>query len=258
MDYLFGYNGTRLTVKELEKRFAWSRLHPEFRRRLIALFDDAQKNLTDLGIGGGWRSSETQEQLFVSRYHVSTFGTVRWDGKRWTKNKGVADAAPPYSSFHESTDTDGFAFAADLVGDLEWMNENCAKYGLIHFKNVNKEPWHVQPTELPNSRRRYKGEQLTVWNLPSQPIVQENGEIDMIVLNYMKDTPKWISFLWTGDTLQWIVNGHAYSVLENAGVKTVNINKDQLLGVVASCKPQGALPSGTDRTIAAAWNKKQT
>jgi hypothetical protein len=254
MDFLFGYNGSRLTLEQLNQRQAWNLLHPEFRRRLVALFEDAQKSLTDVGIGGGWRSSNAQQQLFLSRYHESRIGTISWNGKRWAKNKGVADAAPPGRSYHESTDANGFAFAADLVGDLEWMNAHCEKYGLVHFKNINKEPWHVQPKELPTSRSRYSNQKLETWILPLRPTFDKKGEIDMIVLDYMKGLPKWIALLWTGDTIQWVINGHAYNVLAKASVKTIDVSKDELLGVISSAKPQGNLPSGVDRDILAAWN----
>jgi hypothetical protein len=250
MDFLFGYDNKRLTEAELNQRSSWSLLHPEFRRRLIALFKDSQANRSEVGFGGGWRSSEAQKQLFLSRYHESRIGLVKWDGKRWAKNKGVADAAPPGRSYHESTDSNNFAFAADLVGDMVWMNANCHRFGLIHFGRINKEPWHVQPQELPASRSKYKNETLSQWVLPNET----NEDIDMIVLDYMKGTTNWIALLWTGDTIQWIVNGHAYSVLENAGVKRIDVTKSQLLGVIGSSKAQGNLPGNVDKDIAAAWD----
>jgi hypothetical protein len=253
VNFIFGYSGNRLTEDELNKRPSWSLLHPEFRRRLIALFKESQASGSEVGLGEGWRSSKLQERLFLSRYHESLVGSIRWNGKRWSKNKGVADAAPPGSSYHESTDQSGFAFAADLVGDLDWMNANCQKFGLIHFKNVNKEPWHVQPVELPVSRSRYRNESLNQWVLPEQ----QDEVIDMIILDYLKGTPNWVSFLWTGDTVQWIVNGHAYSVLENASVKKIDVNKNQLLGVIASSVTQGALPSNADKEISTAWNNSK-
>lgn len=47
--------------------------------------------------------------------------------------------------------------AADLVGDIGWMNANAAKFGLKDFHNIGTkpEPWHVQPVELPNSYKDY-------------------------------------------------------------------------------------------------------
>lgn len=166
MRYPFGYNGRRLTAQEFDGHSTWNRLHPEFRRRLLSMFQAAQAAGTDLGIGGGWRSSEMQRQMFLSRYVVSPNGRISWDGKRWSKKPGVAAAAPPGRSYHEETDGQGFAFAADLVGDLRWMNANCQRFGLVHFANVNNEPWHVQPSELPRSRSQYQGQPLPVFALP--------------------------------------------------------------------------------------------
>jgi Putative peptidoglycan binding domain len=46
--------------------------------------------------------------------------------------------------------------AADLAGDLNWVAANADKFNLKSFVDVNKEPWHVQPPELPRSRRDYE------------------------------------------------------------------------------------------------------
>lgn len=45
--------------------------------------------------------------------------------------------------------------AVDLNGDLEWVQTNAHKYGLRTFANIG-EPWHIQPTEVPDSRREYE------------------------------------------------------------------------------------------------------
>lgn len=153
--YPFGYSGKRLSLPELETKSTWTMIHPEMRRRLVSMFDDAQNHGKDLGVGTGGRTSAQQERMFRERYVEDPQGKTRWAGKRWSKKPGVAAAAPPGFSYHEETDPQGFCFAADLVGDLNWMNANCARFGLKHFANVNKEPWHVQPVELPNSRRGY-------------------------------------------------------------------------------------------------------
>jgi peptidoglycan hydrolase-like protein with peptidoglycan-binding domain len=54
--------------------------------------------------------------------------------------------------------------AADMTGDMGWVRDNVARFGLQTFENVNNEPWHVQPTELPRSRRVYQ--QNPTWGLP--------------------------------------------------------------------------------------------
>lgn len=171
--YLYGYHGGRRSLADMETRPAWNRLHPELRRRLVALFDASQDAGREVGFGEGWRSSAQQEQVFRSRHvQVATGGCCMWDGKRWALRPGMAHAAPPGRSFHEETDGDGFAFAADLVGDLKWMNANADRFGLRHFANVNNEPWHVQPIEFPNARASWPGQPPVVWQLPEHPTPQ--------------------------------------------------------------------------------------
>lgn len=190
MEFAYGYGKVRLTVAEMEQRTNWNRLHPEFRRRLVALFTTAQAEGTDVGLGGGYRSTERQKAMFLSRYVVDPNGRTRWDGKRWTKKKGVASAAPPGRSYHEPTCTEGWCYAADLVGDLKWANANAHRFDLLHFANVNSEPWHFQPIELPKSRFRYSGQTLEVWNPPAppdtfvpDPIKHITKDIDMRLVN---------------------------------------------------------------------------
>lgn len=171
--YLYGYSGDRLTREQLDTRFGWAQLHPEMKRRLLAMFDAAQNAGTDLGCGGGARTEASQRALFLSRYDpVGYPTTIRWDGRWWKKKPNVAAAAPPGRSYHEPT-IGGFAVAADLVGNLEWMKSVCDKFGFVEFSNVNSEPWHVQPKELPKARSQFSGQTLSVWTLPtSDPTVR--------------------------------------------------------------------------------------
>ena len=39
---------------------------------------------------------------------------------------------------------------------MKFIAQQGATFSLKNFANVNKEPWHVQPTELPNSRQEYE------------------------------------------------------------------------------------------------------
>ena len=122
-------------------------LNTTFRQRLENMMQDNP----NVSVGGGFRSSAQQRTLFLSRYSRTSEKTgTFWDGAYWKKNSGVADAAPPGLSMHE------IGLAADLTGDLAWVQQNAAKYGLKTFADVNDEPWHVQPAELPNSRRQYE------------------------------------------------------------------------------------------------------
>lgn len=171
--YLYGYftppqTQRRRTLAELEQLATWRRMDPEFRRRVLAMFDFAADIGIDLGLGGGWRSSDVQLRTAIDRHIVvASGGCCSYNGKRYALRPNMAHAAFPDGSYHEGSDVDGEAFAADLIGDLVWMNRNCWRFGLLHFADVNREPWHVQPVELPRSRRKYTGEQLAVWPTPN-------------------------------------------------------------------------------------------
>lgn len=171
--FLYGYNDwqRRLTVPELETRWAWNRLHPEFRRRLVALFNAAQDAGTDVGVGGGARSSQQQLRVFMERHEQkSLLACCTYDGKRYKLRKGMAHAAPPGRSYHEDDACDGFAVAADLVGDMGFVKDIGSQYGLRVFWD-KREPWHVQPLEFTDARSQNGNRKLTVWALPT-PVVR--------------------------------------------------------------------------------------
>jgi hypothetical protein len=143
----FGYGSQRLTAEQLEDHDTWSKLHPEFKRRVLAMFVAANGHV---GCGTGWRSTDVQRTIFLQRHVVSATGSILWDGKRWALKPGMAAAAPPGSSFHEGVNN-GQAMAIDVVGDTAWADAHAANFGLVQFSNVNHEPWHFQCVELPHS-----------------------------------------------------------------------------------------------------------
>jgi hypothetical protein len=148
----YGYNGARISLSELKQKPDFQKLNSRFRDRLLNMM----RANPNIGVGGGYRDSGSQRTMFLDRYEVTDEETdIFWEGKYWKKVKG-ADAAPPGQSMHE------IGLAADLVGDLAWMNANASRFGLQHFANVNNEPWHVQPDDLPRSRRQYE-EQGAPW-----------------------------------------------------------------------------------------------
>jgi len=115
-------------------------------------------------IGQGFRSRSDQQTMFLSRYSKTSDKTgIFWQGSYWKKHAGVPDAAPPGLSMHE------LGLAADLrfasKQDEEWVQRNASRFGLKTFGSVNNEPWHVQPAELPNSRRKYE-EGGATWGRP--------------------------------------------------------------------------------------------
>lgn len=144
----YGYNGNRISISELKNKADFQKLNPRFKSRLLQMM----RVNPNVGVGGGTRDSAAQEAMFRSRYEPTTEVTnIFWEGKYWKHVSGAA-AAPPGMSMHE------IGLAADLVGDLDWMNAHAAEFGLKHFAGVNNEPWHVQPSDLPNSRAKYESQ----------------------------------------------------------------------------------------------------
>lgn len=175
--YAQGYKGDRKTVEQLDLVWGWTNLHPEFRKRLLGLFDYARAFGTDVGIGGGARSRSAQLGVFLQRHHVvSSGGCCTFEGRKYALNAGAAHAAPPDLSYHETGVVGIYATAADLVGDLKFVAKVAAQFGLDEFTAL-KEPWHVQPAEFPRSRRYYAGEPLKVWCVPVRRKTVRKGSV---------------------------------------------------------------------------------
>lgn len=148
--------GTMLTRQELEAKQTVYKLNPEMWRRSIALFEFAESRGVPLGPGTGWRIQP---------------------------NPPPPGFAPPGKSNHEGFPADGVtggAVAIDTVPEPSWawMEQNCAAYGLRTFKNVNSEPWHIQPIDIPASRTIGGVVKTTPWNLPVWPLPVEE-EVDV-------------------------------------------------------------------------------
>ena len=127
---------------------ALSQLNPKMRQKVEAMMRENSK----LYLGGGVRSTAQQKAMFMDRYRPSEEKTdVFWKGQYWKRVKGVA-AAPPGMSMHE------IGLAADMApeSEHEWVKDNAHRFGLRSFFDVNNEPWHVQPSELPASRMQYE------------------------------------------------------------------------------------------------------
>jgi hypothetical protein len=136
--------------------FIPSGLHKTFGDRLRQMMSERPS----ISIGTGFRSSGDQRTMFLSRYSKTSEKTgVYWDGSYWKKHAGVPHAAPPGMSMHE------LGLAVDLKyptkADEEWFMRNASRFGLKTISSID-EPWHVQPAELPNSRRQYES-QGAIW-----------------------------------------------------------------------------------------------
>jgi hypothetical protein len=137
-------------ISDSQSDSSWAGLDPRMKSRLLALFQ-ASGGTVYLGGGGGTRSTAAQRAMFLDRYRPDPNGEVEWNGQRWHRVKGAA-AAPPGRSMHEI----GLAADLDGPGVGTWLQQNAGRFGLKTFANVNDEPWHVQLTELPNSRAEFE------------------------------------------------------------------------------------------------------
>lgn len=138
--------GKAQSLSAVKQMGSFRGMKPIMQDRLLRAMRENPK----LGFGQGSRSQEEQKRMFLDRYRKTDKATgIVYDGSNWEKVKG-ADAAPPGASMHE------IGLAADLVGDLDWLQANASRFGLKTFGMVNKEPWHVQPVEFANSRKKYE------------------------------------------------------------------------------------------------------
>ena len=172
--YLTGYSGTVRTLESLQQWSQWQNLDPEMQRRILGIMDASIVAGTPLGVGGTFRTYDSQYQLFLSRHQevsVAAPHCCTFNGRYWQLRSGMAHAAPPGRSYHEATTPQGKCLAIDFIGNLTFLKNNAAAYGLKEFSNVNNEPWHAQPVEVPNARVNYDAAKypLKLWALPGAP-----------------------------------------------------------------------------------------
>lgn len=166
MEFPAGYNGQTDTLAEMRAKHQ-ARYHPEAWRRIeaIAIASGGLIGLAPTealcGIGGGARTREEQAAAYAR--DPNTF-------------------AKPDSSFHQiwtwASGKKG-AQAIDWVGAhgrhqeaWKWLRDNCGRFGLVTFWNVNGEPWHSQCSDVPNSVSAWKNNGKLdpgTWVLPGQP-----------------------------------------------------------------------------------------
>ena len=176
--YRTGYGTRRRTLSELRVWSEFAGVHPEMQRRLIAWMDGCRGRGVDVGIGEGIRTTAEQEAVFYDRhYPVASGGCCGYAGKRYQLASGEAHVAPPGRSYHEPT-IGAYCLAVDTVGHNGVSEGLLAAYGLRSFNNLSgaaREPWHVQPVEVPTGRGSYdpRVHVLKVWALPAVPPASE-------------------------------------------------------------------------------------
>jgi len=255
--YRWGYSTQRLTLAEMETRWTWINVHPEVRRRAVALMDASHAAGRDLGIGEGARNTQAQLAEFLRRHReVSSGGCCRWDGKRWALKPGMAPIAPPGFSNHEDGVYEGDAIAIDFVGwEDHWFDANCEEFGIKNFggaigPGVNNEEWHGQPLEFPNSRSGVNaaiaaGQTLTAWSLPGAtptPPPSADQENDMVRIDLNPNTPQWVSMVIGATTITHTVDGHHAAVLARAKVAQEDVSEREVEGILKSLRATNDSP----------------
>lgn len=154
--------GGMRSLADVKTMASFRGLHPTMQKRVLEVMRANPK----IGFGEGVRSLEDQRRMFFDRYYRVNYKTkLQWDGSYWEKKEGVAAAAPPGRSFH------GIGLAVDLLlnGQDQWLIANAGRFGLRSFHDVNDEPWHVQPVELPSSFSKYV-QMGAPWGTGESPI----------------------------------------------------------------------------------------
>ena len=170
--YPLGYSGKLVNEQQFVASTMWRGIDPEFGRRLLALMRALGEQGVRYGVGEALRLASTQERLFLERHVVvSSGGCCGWQGKRYQLKAGVAHAAPPGASYHEDCTPDGKCLAVDMIGDHVKAELLLSKFGLLNFRQVNGEPWHLQCSDLPTRRRLFDASSM--WPLRSWPLGSE-------------------------------------------------------------------------------------
>ena len=160
----------RTTVRSSSEVIARTRnfagMHPTMQERLQALHGGLRRQG---GLGPGCADTAAA----VAAVPASATPRIprersRGTGEKYSRHPECAAAVPPGRSMHE------VGLAADMAGDFAWLGKNVGRFGLMTFADVNKEPWHVQPVELPKGRQQYE-QQGSKWGAYPTYDVESRG-----------------------------------------------------------------------------------
>lgn len=257
----YGYSGASIPLEQLVERQTFTGLHPEFARRAEALIVAGDGRL---GIGTGWRSRDIQLSTALQRHQVvASGGCCVWEGKRYQIRPGMAHAAFPGKSFHLQLE-DGAggwvdAMAIDFIGDLDWLQVNCGRFGIRTFADLtgaNREPWHGQPIEIPTSVSKWIAAGrpgLERWTLPGDaptptppsppPVVvppvitpqRKDHDVLRIIHFGTEGTPDWVCCLVRpnddgGLRVEWLETTDELAMWRSLGVPEVTWPRPQESG----------------------------
>lgn len=219
------------TLEGVAQRTTVQRLHPEFRKRVFALMEYAASQGVMLGIGIGWRVQPSGRPGFAepgNSYHEGFMpgGMTRPDGVHDT-NAMACDMVPAES--------------------MAWMGANCAKFGLVDFSDVNNEPWHIQPVEIPRSRN-FATAMPPLHNLtfnfpaPGEELIMTPEDETLVRRIVREETPKaliptpWVASKTTplGTALQYVLRNTSTLYNSADGVPDIGKMATQMDGLVSA------------------------
>jgi len=146
---LRSFGSTRPTGKGDSDQLV-SQLDPRLSGPLANMIAGAKDEGVNIWVNQGRRSTAEQSTGFYSRYkpisaeqYDPSKGDYHWNNKYWRRNEGVYPMLPPGHSMHE------IGLAADMGGDLAWVTQNAAKYGVKNYAGGSiDEAHHVQPAGM--------------------------------------------------------------------------------------------------------------
>lgn len=198
--YPVGRGVKRLTRDQFLRLSTVNRLDPEVIRRDMAMMEAAQDAGVFLSFSNGWRDGSFAESEWERRYTPTT-QTARvkptdkkYEGVWYSLNPGEIGCATPWNGLHTygkpgtAGEYEPLPQSTDWYGDLKWMQANCSRFGLRHFKHVPGEGHHTQPVEGCTSRAEYKPtkHKLGVWPIPKKgremQLVAAVGDVNVFSL----------------------------------------------------------------------------
>lgn len=149
-------------------------------------------------------------------------------------------AAYPGTSNHER----GLAVDINpMPSGCSWdeLDEVCRRHGLYRPPGTRAtENWHYEADPS--------------WVAPPAPIPEpEAPEMIHLIVDDDPSYPENVHLVFTGDTVSWLANAQALTILDKAGVKTVHTTVAQVDALLQSIPAVGPSPSTAQPPSAIAW-----
>ncbi len=134
----------------------------------------------------------------------------------------------------------GLDRSRDVIAHFEWTNRKIDPAGPSRWATGNRS-WNMQA---------FRAEVVAHGG----STIPQPEETEMLALDWMPNTPNWTAFTWTGTHLSHVVNGHADTVIRQAGTRRVVVNDLQLDGIIRSSATTSAPPPTLTAEMRAAWD----